>query len=152
MLRPPTESLDSPRRHCALQSGGGFQVHAAGRPDGRGLLQRPAQCLFFKQLAKGAPECASKQTRKVPSSPNKQQTFSKDWVCFPGTKTYATFRYQRGVYAFQGSREQQPPATTPQHFLSQEALPQHQPSTAPSPKRADQSIQLLFRQWGCNPA
>jgi hypothetical protein len=55
MLRPPpTESLDSPRRHSALQSGGDFQVHAAGRPDGRGLLQRPAPCLFFQQLTKGA--------------------------------------------------------------------------------------------------
>src|SRR5271157_1076695 len=37
---PQTESLDSSRRHCALQSGGGFQVHAAGRLDDPGLLQR----------------------------------------------------------------------------------------------------------------
>jgi hypothetical protein len=63
-----------------------------------------------------------------------------------------SFRYQEGAYVFQKSPKEQPPANTPQRFPSQEALPQHQPSTAPSAKRADQTIQLLLREWGCDPA
>lgn len=78
MLRLPTESLDSLGRHCALQSGGGFQLHAARRPDGRGLFQCPARHLFFQQLTKGAASVPQNKREKCAGRRDKQQIFSKD--------------------------------------------------------------------------
>ena len=66
----------------------------------------PAQCLFFRQLRRGAAGGCLKTNAKGTVVAEKQQTFSKDQVCFPETMTYASSRCQRGVYAFQESPQQ----------------------------------------------
>ena len=97
-------------------------------------------------VSKGEAECALKQTRKVSWSPNKQQAFSKDCVCPLERRPTHHLDINEVLMPSKNLAQEQPPANTPQHFASQEALPEHQPSTDPSAKRADQTIQLLFRQ------